>query len=174
MKSKLIILCLAFSALSLSVSKAEAKSGGPFGVGIVLGDPSALTMKYEIDETSAWDGGIAFNLSKWILVYGDWDYKFAGAFSRGGARGLSNLTPYLGAGLVLVVSNSSDSDTRGFRYFDSSSSSRVALGLRIPLGIEWKPADTPIGVFVEIAPGLTIVPATYAFVQGGLGIRFFF
>lgn len=172
---KSIFSCLVLSMLTLLPAQgALASTGGPFGLGIVLGDPTALTAKYDVDQTNAYDFGLAFNVSKWFLVYGDWQYKFAGAFSRSGAAGLSQLTPYLGIGPVLVVSNSSDIDTRSYRYFDSGSSSRIALGIRIPLGIDWRPANAPIGVFIEIAPGLTVIPGTYGFVQGGLGIRFFF
>ncbi len=150
-------------------SFAEAK-GGPFGLGVILGEPTALTVKYDATEETAYDAGLAFNLDRWILVYGDYHYKFANILrSHPGT-----LVPYLGVGGVLVVSNKSELETRGFRYFDSSKSSTVAAGLRIPFGIEWRPDQIPIGVFAELAPGITIIPGTYVFVQGGIGIRFFF
>lgn len=154
--------------VTLLTTAAHARSGGPFGLGLVIGDPTALTMKYDQSSNDAFDFGLAFNFDKWILVYGDYQYKFAGAF-----RSAPQLTPYLGIGAVIVGSNRSLDDTRHYQYFTSTTSSKVAMGLRVPLGLEWRP-NAPIGVFIEIAPGVALIPATASFIQGGLGIRYYF
>lgn len=172
MKSLLVAVCLAFG-FSFASGVAEARTGGPLGAGVILGDPTGLTVKYDATEISSYDAGLAFNFDRWILVYGDYHYNFPNAFqSQSGV--LQQFVPYVGVGLVAVFSNRPELETRGFKYFDSSSSSRFALGLRIPLGIEWRPTNAPLGIFAEIVPGMTIIPATYAFAQGGLGIRYYF
>jgi hypothetical protein len=158
-------------ALTLFTAQAQARTGGPFGLGLILGDPTALSVKYDSTAHDAFDAGLAFNVDKWILVYGDYQYKFADTFSR--TPGLSNIMPYLGVGLVLVASNHSLDDTRHYQYFSESTSSKVALGIRVPFGLEWRP-DAPIGVFAELAPGISVIPGTVGFLQGGLGIRYFF
>ena len=171
MNLKVLVIAALVSLSSVSQA-ATQRTGGPFGLGLILGDPTALNVKYDSDETTAFDGGLAFNFDKWVLLYGDYQYKFAGAFAN--QRGLSQITPYVGVGLVLVVSNRSVEDTRKTQYFTDSSSSKVALGIRIPLGIEWRPLNVPIGVFGEIAPGIAIIPGTIAFFEGGVGVRYYF
>ncbi len=154
--------------LSILTSVAQARTGGPVGLGIILGEPSALNLKYDQSPNDAFDLGLAFNFDRWVLVYGDYQYKFANVI-----RPAPQLTPYLGLGVVIVASNKSIEDTRGTRYFDSSASSKFALGVRVPIGIEWRP-DAPIGIFAEIAPGLAVIPSTVGFFQGGIGIRYYF
>lgn len=164
---------MAVLAITGNAQKAEARSGGPFGLGVVLGDPSALTVDYRLSRDRDIDGGIAFDLNRWFLIYSDWHASFPGAFGRSN-QFVSDLSPYLGIGGLLVVSNKDDWETRHQRYFSETSDGKLALGFRIPLGIEWRPSGVPVGVFVEIVPGMTVIPGTYGFVQGGLGARFFF
>jgi len=168
---KALVLTLALLVTSIA---AQARSGftgnpgGPFGLGLVIGDPTALTAKYDANQRDAFDVGLSFNLDKWFLIYGDYQYKFAGLI-----RQAPQVTPYFGIGAVLVASNRSIDDTRHYQYFTDSTSSKLALGLRVPFGIEWRP-NAPIGVFVELAPGIAIIPGTIGFFQGGIGIRYYF
>ncbi len=155
------------------LAAAGAGTGGPFGLGIVLGDPSALTFKHELDQSRAIDGGVAFALSKWFLFYGDWLFHFRGALGQRSSF-LAHTSPYLGIGGLMIISNQSDFETRREKYFSDSSSTKTAFGVRIPIGLEWRPAAAPIGVFIELVPGLGIIPSTSGFVQGGIGARFFF
>ncbi len=167
-KALVVVALVGFSSVSHAVTR---RTGGPLGLGLIIGDPTALNLKYDSDESTAFDGGLAFNFDKWILLYGDYQYKFAGVFSD--HRGLSQITPYVGVGLVLVASNRSIDDTRHYQYFTDSTSSKVALGIRIPLGFEWRP-NLPIGLFAELAPGIALIPGTTAFFEGGVGIRYYF
>ena len=168
---KFLFSVLFFIAATTSWSSFAAASGGPFGLGVILGEPTGLTVKYDASAETAYDAGLSFDLSRWILVYGDYQHKF-GNIIHGGPSAV--LIPYIGVGGVLVVSNRSDYETRGYRYFDSGKSASVALGVRVPFGIEWRPEDLPLDVFAEIAPGITIIPGTYVFAQGGIGARYFF
>lgn len=168
---KFVFAILVSVASLMAASPAHADQGGPFGVGLVLGEPTALNFKYDATERNAYDLGLAFNFDKWVLVYADYQYKFAGAFSR--ERAINAITPYLGVGLVVVASNRSLDDTRHYQYFTDSASSKFALGLRVPLGLEWRP-NAPLGIFAELAPGVAVIPGTAAFLQGGLGIRYYF
>lgn len=167
-----------FVALSILTGSTPAlaqrsASGGPFGLGIMLGDPTALTGKYNASEDTAFDFGLAFDFSKWNLIYADWHHMFPGAI-RGNNAFASQLAPYVGVGGLLVFSNQDTVETRKQRYFNSTTDSRVALGVRIPLGIEWRTPSVPLGVFVEIVPGITIIPQTTSFTNAGLGVRYFF
>lgn len=168
-----IILCL---AAVFHVSQASAKSttdrGGNFGLGLMLGDPSAITGRYTVDTKTAYQGGVSFFYKDWTQLYFDWLHLFENGFGKQ-TEFISQTTPYIGAGAVAVLTSSDRSVSRRSRYFDSSDET-IAIGVRVPIGAEWRPAQFPIGVFVELAPGLTILPGTYAFLQLGIGARYYF
>jgi hypothetical protein len=151
---------------------ATSVGGGPFGLGLALGDPTALTAKYWLDGgKDAVDLGLAYWLGRYFLVYSDYDYHFPGAF---GARNefVSSLSPYIGIGGILIFASTSERNNRGDKYFADNTSAALALGLRIPIGVEWRPR--PIGVFLEFAPGLTVIPGTFGFLQAAIGVRYYF
>jgi hypothetical protein len=160
----LISVLVTFSALTAEAR--GAGGAGHFGLGLAIGEPSAITGKYWLDGRSAVDFGVSFNLEHYLLIYSDYDMHWPGAFG-GGAH---ELAPYLGIGGIMIFSN--DRYWHDNRYYSRDTS--LALGLRIPLGIEWLPRGAPIGVFAEIAPGLTIIPATWGFFTGAIGARFYF
>jgi hypothetical protein len=147
--------------------------GGPFGLGIVIGEPTGLTAKYRMNSEQAFDIGLSFDVSHWFLIYSDWLYHFPGGFGNK-APFFQQTTPYIGIGGLLIFSNRDEWETRHWRYYSTTSSSRTAVGVRIPLGAEWRAPSIPLGVFVELVPGLVIVPATDGFFQAGIGARFYF
>jgi hypothetical protein len=178
MKNIRLIMTACLVAITLQISP-EAKAvtggapGGPFGLGIILGEPTGITGKYFMNQDYAIDGGLSFDFARWFLVYGDWLYHMRGGF---GSRTevAAATTPYFGLGGLVVVSTKSDFDIHRERYFTDSSANKIAMGLRIPIGIEWRAPTIPLGIFAEIVPGITIIPGTYGFIQGGIGARFYF
>jgi hypothetical protein len=116
---------------------------------------------------------LSFDFARWFLVYGDWLYHLNGGFGHRNEVAAA-LTPYFGVGGLIVVSTKSDLDIHNERYFTTTSANKIAIGLRVPIGIEWRAPTIPLGVFVELVPGMTIIPGTYGFIQGGLGARFYF
>ena len=157
---------------SPEVSAHESRVGNN-AVGIIFGEPTGFSGKFWQDSTHAIDIGLAFSFNSFFLTYADYLFHFPGAFGRS-SEFVSQLNPYLGPGAVLFVSTASSTfSTRDNRtYFDRSNS--IGLGVRFAAGIEWLAPKTPIGVFVEIAPGIGIIPGTFGFVQGGLGVRYYF
>lgn len=159
--------------LALSPLSAQAAKGGPFGLGIILGEPTGITAKYNMDRTYAVDGGISFNFDQWFMLYADYLHHWPGVMGSQNAF-VANLTPYVGFGGLIVMSNRDEYETRKYRYYTSTSSSKTAVGFRIPLGLEWRAPTFPLGVFLELVPGMTIIPGTSGFFQGGIGARFYF
>lgn len=171
MKIKIVrsfaIALLTFAGIT-SAQAATSEPSGPFGVGVIIGEPTGVTIKYNLDATTAVDAGLSFRFDRYLMLYGDWHYKFTGVLPN--KNFLNQLTPYVGVGAVVLFSNDSD-----YHYFDDEwRDDDFALGLRIPLGIEWRTPKVPLGVFVELVPGLAIIPGTDAFVQAGVGVRYFF
>lgn len=157
-------------AQAAHLSQNQSTEGGTNGVGVILGEPTGFTGKFWLSSDRAVDAGLAFSLSDFVLLYGDYLFHFPGAFGRSNAF-LHQLTPYVGLGAELFVSENT-ANTNG-KYFTANNSS-VDFGVRIPLGIEWKIPRSPVGVFVELVPGLGLLPGTFGFFQGGIGARFYF
>lgn len=145
-------------------------NGKKMGAGFILGDPTALSFRYDQNETRAWDAQMAFSLSDYFLIYGDYLVKFPGVFNSSD-KFIEQLTPYAGVGPVLVFASRKD-HTRG-SYFDKRDDS-FAFAIRIPFGIEWRYDKFPIGIGLEIAPGIVIMPNTDGFLHGGVSFRYYF
>lgn len=148
-------------ALAGTPTSARA-DGGPFGLGIILGEPSGLSAKLFLDARHALDFALDYSLvDSALYIHADYLLHFSGWRVRDG--GVHRLVPYVGlGGKVGVRDHRGDDDRSG------------ALGARIPLGIAWMPASVPIDVFLEIVPGLFLIPETDPDLDASLGLRYFF
>lgn len=169
---KKIILGVLFTGLVvLSAEKATAKeSHQNFGLGILLGAPTAITGKYWLNNEAAVDGGLAFSFSDYVLIYADYLFHYPRPFNLS-EKFFTELSFYVGAGGNLVTTTNERSTTDNYLGKKSGS---LGLGVRIPFGLEWMPARPNLGIFAEIVPGISVVPATSVLVQGGFGVRYYF
>lgn len=166
----LLIIGITGTRFSWARGESDAKPAHDFGLGIILGDPTGGTGKLYLSDVRAIQFGAAFSFGNFFLVYADYLFHFPGGFGNAHPF-VTELSPYIGVGGVLFLASASPAANR--RYFGNNVGS-TGLGLRIPLGIEWLPTNVPIGVFVEIAPGVGLVPNTFGFFEGGVGIRYYF
>lgn len=138
----------------LVASSAMAQSRG-FGLGIIAGEPTGLSGKIwtgpktAIDFAAAWsvESHQSFNFHADYLIH---DF---GVFNV--QKGTMAL--YYGIGGRLV-------DTEGDAF----------LGVRVPIGIDYLFATSPLDIFMEVAPVLNLSPDTDLDFDGGVGIRFWF
>lgn len=144
------IICLVFIAFFIShTAKAQVEG---FGLGLIFGDPTGLSMKYFVDEKNAIDGAVAWSFwGEFFYVHADYLWHFDVIDVSSGS-----LPFYVGVGPKLGFSND-------FR-----------MGARIPLGITYLFDTVPIDLFIEIAPGMNFTPATQGDFDAGLGARFYF
>ena len=144
---------------------------GRFGLGIVLGIPTAITGKYWIGRRDAIDFGIAFSPYYSTLIYGDYLWHFIQGF---GARSKfsANLNPYVGVGAGIYAWNSGPYRDRPGRFRDYDVGTGVYV--RVPFGAEWFPGEPPLGVFADITPGIAVVPGAWLLIDFGIGIRYYF
>jgi hypothetical protein len=172
----LLFVFIGFNAQAASHSDGSRhvssyQSGGSpheFGLGVVLGDPTAITGKYWFDSGHALQFGLGWWLGEWVEIYGDYLWHFPGAFSGAREPFFHQLSPYVGIG--------------GDLHFHSSSAPPpnqpqphwTEFLLRIPLGIEWLPPRAPIGVFLELVPAIEMVPGLTGGFEAGIGIRYYF
>ena len=141
------------------------------GAGVMLGDPSGLSGKLWLDGRRAIDAGLAYSLNDYLLVQGDYLLHFGDMSGtlRSGEAFVRETRPYAGIGAALYLSTIDTGLNRvGFR----KSGYAAGLAVRIPFGFEWRRA--PIGVFVELAPGIGILPSTFTLLNGSVGVRYYF
>jgi hypothetical protein len=165
------ILLLALATATSASAYYDDEHPKRFGAGIVLGEPTGLTAKYWVERGRAFDGGLAYSFDRYMLIYGDYLLHFPNLFGRRD-KFVSELNPYAGIGAWFYFSTISNRSVTRKGYTDNTAG--AGLGIRIPLGIEWTPSQTPLGVFLELVPGMGIIPSTYGVIQGGVGIRYYF
>lgn len=144
----LLFVLLGFSSLSYAQGK--------FGLGIMAGEPSGLSMKYKISGDNAIDGALGWSFAKYGALHIHADYL------QNVAR-LSREVPfYLGVGGRIKTNNSNkgENDSR--------------FGIRVPVGIVYEPSTVPIDVFVEIVPLLDLTPSSDFSMNAAVGIRYYF
>jgi hypothetical protein len=147
--SLLVLLALPF--VDLSPASAQAGRGGP-GVGIILGEPTGLSLKTSLRPRGALDAAVAWSFGGrgYLHLHGDFLFHKWSAAAREGQLGYT-----YGIGARAIVR---DHDPR--------------LGIRLPLGISYLVADTVLEFFGELAPLLDLTPNSEFGVNAGLGLRY--
>lgn len=141
----------------LCTSAGSAQAANPFGIGIVLGEPSGVSAKWFVNPRHAFQLGVDFSFVD-DAVYVGLDYlrHFPNIFR---AR---TVVGYVGVGgAVSVKENKKDRD-------------EGRLKGRVPFGLAWMPRDPPIDVFVEVVPLLRVIPDLEPGIAAGLGVRYWF
>ncbi|MEK6577906.1 MAG: hypothetical protein AABZ55_01650 [Bdellovibrionota bacterium] len=169
--STAFVVVIAFAGQSVAMGPGGKSSHHPgnFAGGIVLGEPTGLSGKLWTDSEHAIDMGLAFSVNDYVLFFADYLMHYPGGFGHS-SEFISRVNPYVGVGAVMAFSSSKKYNNT---FFGTSSNS-VGLGVRVPLGAEWRPSDGRIGVFAEFVPGISVTPATAMLIWGGVGIRYYF
>lgn len=145
---------LAMLGLGVMLSSMAVAQDRGFGLGIILGEPTGISGKYWTSSRNAIDGGLAWSFRNhgYFHAHADYLWHFSDL-----SQTRERFVPYIGI---------------GGRIGAESESAR--LGVRIVGGIAFLPRNTPLDIFLEIAPILDLAPATEMRLNGGIGIRFFF
>jgi len=145
---KSLIILVLFSGLSFGQSNG-------FGLGIIVGQPTGLSAKYWLSSNNALDFGLGYSFEKNSRMSLHVDYLF---HARNLFNTSENISLHYGPGGRLRLVEEGDS----------------RLGVRFDVGLTWVPRNSPIDVFIEIAPLLDIIPETKFSVNGGIGVRYYF
>jgi hypothetical protein len=132
------------------------------GVGVILGEPTGLSMKYWLNDTNAIDGAAAWSFSDRtsFQLHGDYLWHDYDLIDPAGLDG--RLPVYYGVGARL-------------RFHEHRrNSNRTVFGIRVPVGISYLFADAPFDLFGEIVPILDVAPDTRVRLNGAVGARFYF
>ena len=146
--AKIIMVLVVFSSMSF------AQSTG-FGLGVILGEPTAISAKYWTSGSTAFDFGVGYSFEKnsYLNLHADYLFHSKNIFETS-----ENISLYYGPGARL-------------RFVEDAT---TRLGVRFDVGLVWIPRNTPIDVFIEVAPLLDIIPETDFDINGGIGVRYFF
>jgi hypothetical protein len=149
--SILALLLLVGAAAGPPAANAQEKG---FGLGVILGEPTGFSFKGWIDKKSAIDGGLAWSFAHETTFHVHVDYIIhTDALTK-----RSDMPFYYGIGGRIKTGGTGDD----------------RIGVRVVGGIAYYIPDTPLDVFVEIAPVIDIAPSTEFQINGGIGARYFF
>lgn len=147
-------------ALALLLAGATFAQGGGTGLGVIVGEPTGLSAKFWTGGNTAVDVAAAWSVYKYTALHVHADLLFHN-FS------LLNVSPgalpaYIGIGGRMKLAGKADEDKD------------LRLGFRVPLGLEYLFDTVPIGLFIEVAPILDILPGTGFGINGAVGARWYF
>jgi len=136
----------------INIDELKERASG-LSAGIILGEPSGISIKATGNGSMAWDAALAWSFlshNTGLYLHSDFIYHLNGFQMNNGAF----FRPYVGGG--------------GAVHFSSD----FKIAVRIPIGIAFFFSNMPIEVFVEAAPGLLLFPETSNYVAAGIGIRY--
>jgi hypothetical protein len=164
---KLLIIVTVFLITYSTENYAQRIGGGDnFGFGIVLGDPTGLTLKYYTESTEAFVFTLGSSYFGSPRLGADYVWHFD-AFT-------SDVTKlYAGPGAVIGFGES-----RGFWYdkgdrFFVRDNNGAGFGVRGIFGVNFIPRRTPLEFFVELGVLLGLAPGFGSAVDAAIGMRFY-
>ncbi len=131
------------------------------GFGIILGEPTGVTVKYWTDFDNAFVFGLGSSYFGSPRLDADYLWHF-NAFNSD----MANL--YAGPGLALGFGE-------GHGFWDKTfrANSGTALGIRGVFGVDVLPRRTPLEIFGEIGVLVGLTPDFGSGIDGAIGIRFY-
>ncbi len=147
---KWVVLVLMVFGLGMQQAKAQAHG---LGIGFIAGDPTGLSLKAWATQNTALDFAVGWSTGG-DAIYGHVDYLIHN-FNLINI-GSGQLPVFYGPGARLAASDDPQ------------------IGLRLVGGIVWLLPEVPIDLFLQLAPGLDLLPETDFRLNGALGARYFF
>jgi hypothetical protein len=167
MRKLLIIVTTVLVVGSSNIFSQSIGRGDNLGFGIIIGDPTGLTLKYYVESREAlvFDLGASYFGSPRISADYIWHFN---AFESDVA------SLYAGPGAVIGFGES-----RGFWYNDRGDKfyirdkGDVGLGVRGIFGVNFIPRRTPLEFFLELGVLLGLAPDFGSGVDAAIGMRFY-
>ena len=127
-----------------------------FGVGVIVGEPTGISLKGWLNSINAIDAGLAWSFHRQTSFDLHADYLWH-SFHVFQTR--ERIPLYYGIGArIKTARNGAD----------------ARFGARVVLGVAYLFRDAPVDLFLEVAPIVDIAPATELDGNAGFGVRFYF
>ncbi len=153
---KKIFICMVLIAVLIPVSSAASEHRSSFGAGIILGEPTGVSMKLWTGGSTAVQGAVAWSFTEHTNLHLHADYIWHRWNVIKVEKG--SLPLYFGVGGRLRLRDEVD-DT---------------LGVRFPVGLAYEFADAPFDLFLELVPVLDLTPSSEFDLNAALGGRYYF
>lgn len=151
MKKSIIIAAF----LAAAVSPAAAQEPRPFGLGMIVGEPTGINAKYYLNRENALQGSAAWSLegNNSFTLQGDYLFhRYEWIQVQSG-----QLPVFFGVGAGLT-----------FQDRDNE------VGVRFPAGLDYIFEGAPMDIFGQLVPVLELAPSTDFNFEAALGVRYFF
>ncbi|NTU52415.1 MAG: hypothetical protein HGA97_01675 [Chlorobiaceae bacterium] len=160
MKTTRKIIALLTSTTSIFIAATNASAtlhDEGLYVGLIVGEPTGISIKKWTDQTHAIDCAIAFSIvdDHRFQIHADYLVHDSSLMNNSEIKG-STLW-YYGVGARLLLKNDN-----------------THFGIRAPLGIDYLFAKSPLDVFAEIAPIVDVAPKINLDLGVAIGLRYFF
>lgn len=167
MKQKIAALTIACITVACTTASALPRDG--YGIGVMVGEPTGLSLKKWVSEDQAIDAGIGWSFSEYHAFHFHMDYLFH-HFDLLKDEGRRDKLPlYIGIGGRIKLK---DHDHHNDRHNDHHD--ETTFGVRVPLGITYLFADVPVDIFAEIVPTIDFAPDTDFDLGVAVGARYYF
>jgi len=154
------------AAATESVQLADSPSG--LGIGVILGEPTGLSMIVRNQGAMATSAAMAWSVPESKLqLHGDLQFKMVNIHDPNAPS--MSFPLHTGIGLRLRLAGNPGADN-----FTGPADLPVQIGVRMPLGLSLLPDDYPLDAFIEIVPVIGIFPATNFDLDAAIGFRAFF
>ena len=152
-----LVICLSTDALS-------QETHGKFGVGLVFGEPTGFAWKYRLDDVNAVDGAIGIAPYDRFRMHVDYLWM-AHPFDE------RRLMLHYGPGLAIGGGNSYYYLTDHGYFLHSE---ELGFGVRADVGLDYQIKQTPLELFLDVAPLFIVAPGPGTGLDLGFGGRFYF
>ncbi len=159
MKCKMVV------AILVGLLSASAFAQDKLGLGLILGEPTGLSVKYWLDDKSAIDGAAAWSFWDEDGFQLHADYLWHNFEWLQSAVDSGKLPVYFGGGVRLKFQEDNG------RHDDDDGD--TVFGIRAPVGISYLFEDKPFDVFAEIAPILDLAPDVELSLSLAVGLRYY-
>lgn len=151
------ISLIATIGIFLFFSSAVSQTGeNNFGLGIIVGEPTGISLKHWQTNNNAIDAGIAWSIDEYDALHLHGDYLWHN-FSLFEDVEKGDLPFYYGVGARVIFAETD-----------------AVLGARIPVGLNYLFENSSVGIFLEVVPTINLLPDTDFDLNGGVGVRYYF
>lgn len=167
-----MVLRMLYIALFLGVTlfclpKALAQNA----VGITVGGPTYIHFTHGLGGPAAVEAGISFSYNHATHIYGDYLIETHAPLR---IAELNDVGLFYGIGGIIVITNDDYYHHHKNGYYGEDDGD-VGLGVRFPVGLDWRPAKTQEFSFhIQIVPIIAVVPETELEFNAGIGLKYRF
>ena len=154
MSKFVLAFAAALSAIAVFARPSEARQGGDIGIGFQIGEPrAALSGKLWTGSANAIDMALAFSTDHdWIMLQADYLWHHFNVIPVGAGQ----FPLYYGIGGTAWVSGD------------------PGIGVQGVVGLAYHFPAAPLDIFLDLSPGVVIIPNPDDNIGVALGMRFFF